>query len=415
MEIQESKIADLTPDNANANRGTERGRRAVAESIERLGAGRSILVDKHGRIIAGNKTAEAAEAAGLEDALIVPTDGKRLVVVQRTDLDLTEGGAARELAYADNRASELGLDWDLEQIAADLEAGVELTGMFDAGELAALLGGESAAPDRERREIVGDPDALPEDVPARCAVGELWQLGRHRLLVGDSIDHDNIARLYGDEQVDIILTDPPYCSGGFQEAGRVKGSTTACKKAKIARDNLTTEGLEALLERAIGRIPSKGCCYAFCDWRQIFTVRRVIEALGYAYRALVVWDKESAGMGGPWRHQHELVCFGSRRTEPGWGQLGDVLRCKRSGNEHHTTEKPVELLRMLLRNTEGAIVADPFAGSGSSLIACEAEGRTWRGSELVPRYGDVILARWEALTRKTAQRLEAGRGDSSDT
>lgn len=135
-----TSIADLTPDQNNANKGTKRGVDLLEQSLQSYGAGRSVLVDKNGVIIAGNKTIEGAVGIGLDDVEVVRTDGKRVVVVQRTDLDLGEGGAARQLAYADNRASEVGLAWDEERIAADLEGGVDLSNMWFKGELEALVG-----------------------------------------------------------------------------------------------------------------------------------------------------------------------------------------------------------------------------------------------------------------------------------
>ena len=131
-------ISDLTPDPANANKGTERGAIQLENSLREYGAGRSIVVDKHGVVIAGNKTLEAAADMGL-DVRTIETDGTELVVVQRIDLDLADGDTkARELAYADNRTSEF-LEWDAERIAADLEAGVDLDSMFRKDELDAIL------------------------------------------------------------------------------------------------------------------------------------------------------------------------------------------------------------------------------------------------------------------------------------
>lgn len=141
-----TKVSDLTPDQKNANKGTQRGRALVRKSLQDLGAGRSILADANGAVIAGNKTLEAANAAGIP-VRVVETDGSELVVVQRTDLDLSDPiGKARRLAYADNRAGQLGLDWDAQQIAADVEAGLDLsaldfdsslTGVFDIGGISA--------------------------------------------------------------------------------------------------------------------------------------------------------------------------------------------------------------------------------------------------------------------------------------
>mgnify|MGYP006297515587 CR=1 FL=1 len=136
-------IEDLQPDAENANKGTERGRGMVEHSLRQYGAGRSIVVDRDGGTIAGNKTLEAAADIGLP-VRVVQTDGSELVVVQRTDLDLDGDGPeaemARQLAYADNRTSEVGLDWDLERMAADLEGGLDLSSMFSDGELDKILG-----------------------------------------------------------------------------------------------------------------------------------------------------------------------------------------------------------------------------------------------------------------------------------
>ena len=133
-----AKLSDLTPDRSNANRGTERGRYALEASLRKYGAGRSILLDREGRIIAGNKTAETAADVGIDDVIIVPTDGRQLVAVQRTDLDL-DSKEARELAYADNRVGQLDLDFDPEQILADLAAGVDLAQFWRQDELDELL------------------------------------------------------------------------------------------------------------------------------------------------------------------------------------------------------------------------------------------------------------------------------------
>ena len=128
-QVEQTKIAELTPDPQNANLGTERGLRALDDSLASVGLGRSVVTDKHGRIIAGNKTVERATDRGFEDAIVVHTDGKQLVVVQRDDLDLADADPnndARKLAFYDNRVAELDLSWSPEQLQADKEAGVEI-------------------------------------------------------------------------------------------------------------------------------------------------------------------------------------------------------------------------------------------------------------------------------------------------
>ena len=125
-DVREAKIDELVPDRKNANKGTQAGLRALDKSLRDFGAGRSILIDKDGEIIAGNKTTERAADLGIDDVIIVPTDGTKLVAVQRTDLDLDTDPEARQLAYADNRIAEIDLEWDYEQVDFDLEQGVDL-------------------------------------------------------------------------------------------------------------------------------------------------------------------------------------------------------------------------------------------------------------------------------------------------
>ena len=134
MSVESRKLHELTPDHANANKGTERGRYALEASLRQYGAGRSILLDKNGRIIAGNKTAEVAADVGMEDVIVVQTDGKQIVAVQRTDLDI-DSVEGRGLAYADNRVGELSLEWDAQQVLADLDAGMDLSGLWRQDEL----------------------------------------------------------------------------------------------------------------------------------------------------------------------------------------------------------------------------------------------------------------------------------------
>jgi hypothetical protein len=133
------KITDLQPDAHNANRGTKRGHDAVTSSLKHCGAGRSILIDKHGKIIAGNKTAASAAQAGIDDVLVVPTDGTQIIAVQRTDLDLDTDAKARELAIADNRTAELGLEWDADALA-ELSADLNLQPYFSDTQLSELTG-----------------------------------------------------------------------------------------------------------------------------------------------------------------------------------------------------------------------------------------------------------------------------------
>lgn len=144
--MKQTKITELIPDPRNANKGTERGRGMLEKSLQELGAGRSILCDKNNVVIAGNKTIEVAAESGFENALIVETDGTQLVVVKRTDLDLTKDEKAKKLAIADNRTSEISLSWEPE-ILAELSQDVDLSGFFTEDELSDLVKGAIAEPD----------------------------------------------------------------------------------------------------------------------------------------------------------------------------------------------------------------------------------------------------------------------------
>lgn len=141
MTEKKKKLTDLTLDQRNANQGTEFGRTVLEKSLRQFGAGRSILIDKHGNVIAGNKTAEAAVELGIDEVIIVKTRGDQVVAVQRTDLDLEEqGGVARQMAYADNRAGEVGLVWDQAQLQFDLEAGLDLSWGWSNDQLEQIQG-----------------------------------------------------------------------------------------------------------------------------------------------------------------------------------------------------------------------------------------------------------------------------------
>ena len=166
MAKRKAEYDGITPDLRNANRGTERGRYMVEASLRETGAGRSIVLDKDGRIIAGNKTFEAASDIGLP-VRIVQTDGTELVAVQRTDLDLSDDtGAARKLAYYDNRAGQIGLEWDASVLLGDLTAGLDLSAMFRQDELDELLGGLTP-PDFAPVDVSEQP-RLDQKAPVTC-------------------------------------------------------------------------------------------------------------------------------------------------------------------------------------------------------------------------------------------------------
>lgn len=155
-------IGQLTPDPANANKGTQRGLSLLDDSLRKHGAGRSILIDRNGRIIAGNKTAERAADIGLDELIVVQTDGKKLVAVQRTDLDLNDP-EARMLAYADNRTGEVDLSWNIEQLLADVESGLPIADLWNDAEFAALLEGAANG-------LLTEGDGKAQEIPEQFMI-----------------------------------------------------------------------------------------------------------------------------------------------------------------------------------------------------------------------------------------------------
>jgi DNA modification methylase len=385
----------LVPYARNARTHSDAQVAQIAASIREWGWTVPVLVDEQGGLLAGHCRVEAARKLGLADVPVMVAAGwstaqKRAYVLADNKLALNAGwdpGLLRvELA-------------DLKKMGADLQ----LVG-FDARELAGLLDDGGGR--------LTDPDKLPappvEPVTRR---GDLWGLGRHRVICGDATQPDAVARLFGGASIDCILTDPPYCSGGFQEAGKSAGSigtrmvkTGARHEGGIANDKLSTRGYLALMKAVLGLVDAP-ILYAFTDWRMWINLYDVAESSGFGIRNMVVWDKGTPGMGRGWRTQHELVAFGARSAvdfSPSKAQ-GNVIASKRTGNKLHPTQKPVDLLEAILGVTDMALnVYDPFGGSGTTLMACETTGRCCFAAELSPQFVDVIIRRWQDFTGQEA-------------
>ena len=234
----------------------------------------------------------------------------------------------------------------------------------------------------------------------------MWLLGDHRLLCGDCTNAGDVARAL-DAQHFITVTDPPYCSGGSQEAQKGAGTW-----GNIASDSLSTRGYQKLIESVLSHIHPQAV-YIFTDWRMWTALFDVVEAKGHAVRSMLVWAKESPGMGGLWRTQHELVLFGSRENQAkrkGKASVGNILRANRTGNLLHYTEKPVSLISNIINNDGTAThrvnapVYDPFVGSGTTIIACEQLDRRCYAIEIESKYVDVCVERWEQFTGNKAKR-----------
>lgn len=257
---------------------------------------------------------------------------------------------------------------------------------------------------------IGD-DQIPEP-PAEpvSKQGDLYRLGDHWLYCGDCKNPKSVEAVMRGEKPLLVISDPPYCSGGFQEAGKKAGTW-----GEIASDNLSTRGYKALITGMLEAARPQ-TAYLFTDWRMWVPLLDVVESCGIACRNMLVWDKKHPGLGSTvWRQQHELIMFASRAggKKTSWkGGQGNVITCSRTRNEHHYTEKPVELLMTFMKQDERSErekcpILDPFVGSGSTIIAAEKIGRSCRAIEIEPKFVDVCVRRWEEFTGEKAEKVEA--------
>ena len=381
----------------------------MERSLNELGAGRSILVDKNGKIIAGNKTQEAAIKAGIKKVRIIETTGDELVAVKRTDVDI-DSAKGRELALVDNLATQVNLAWD----EAEIEA-MEVEG-FDASdwgwEASDVGDGEgktekntSSAQDNPAQEDDFDPDAKFEQ---RVQTGDIWSLGAHRLLCGDSTDPTTILRLLGEERADLWLTDPPYnvdYVGKTKDALKIqndKKEDGAFRQFLIDAFKAATQGMKDGASFYIWHADSEGMNF-----------RLAVREAGLLYKQCLIWNKSSFVLGRQDYHwKHEPCLYG---WKPGashhWyadrkqSTVIDFDRPNRSAE--HPTMKPIGLFGYEILNScpKGGIVLDTFAGSGTTIIAAEQLERRGYCIELDPHYCNVIIARWEKLTGQKAMKL----------
>jgi DNA modification methylase len=418
-------VEDLTLDGANVNRGTERGRKVIDWSITELGAGRSILADASGNVLAGNKTTEVALNHGLP-VRVIQTDGSELVVVQRTDLDLFGDGKererARQLAIADNRTQTLSYSEDVEVLLEHAQ-GVDLAPLYAEEEIAALMA--SLTPEMNAPGAGGDDfDTTPEETQTRVRYGDLWQCGEHRVLCGDSTKAEDVARVMDGKKAVLMNTDPPY---GIAYVSNAQTKDQAEDYAEIANDELDGEKLQAFLEQCIrAAVPHLVENAAFYLWHPMPTQGTFFAAAAAAAADIlihrqIIWVKPSMVFGrGDYHWRHELCFYGWRRGHRpafyGERNQTTVWEIGRENDKVHPTQKPVDLFVAPIRNhtKRGDVVYEPFAGSGSQFIAAEREGRKCYGLELEPKYVNVILSRWEAETGKQAVLLERNGEDKAN-
>jgi DNA modification methylase len=368
---------------------------AVMASLREFGFRQPIVVDAEDFIIVGHTRHKAAQKLGLAQ---VP-------VHVATDLTPAQVKAYR---IADNQTATIA-DWDMELLPLELLGLQEMNfdlGLlgFDAEELARLMGTE-AAPG------LTDPDEIPE-VPAEPTTkpGDLWVLGDHRLLCGDSTNPQHLTTLMNQQQAKMMFTDPPWnVAIGLDSNPRHR------QRAGLKNDNLSAEQFQQFLNGFVGAIEDhiSGDVYCVLGASEWPTLDSTLRARGFHWSATIIWAKDIFVLGRSkyhrryepiwygWREKAKSSFIGRRDVDDVW----EIARPKRSPD--HPTTKPVQLpVRAIINSSvPGDIVVDPFGGSGSTLIACEQTQRSAYLMEIDPGYCDVIVRRWENFTGRKAERI----------
>ena len=385
-----TSINSLLSDHKNARRRTDRSAELIKESLQRYGAARSIVIDEDNRILAGNGTIEGAKAAGIKNVRIIETDGTEVIAIKRSGLSEDEKVG---LALADNRTADLS-EWD-QAMLHTLSQEHDLSPWFDQEDLNELLAVTELPPEEGKT----DPDEVPEAPEEPITKpGDLWILGNHRLLCGDSTNIQHVERLMDGKKADMVFTDPPY--------GMSYQSNMRTKSAKFAvienDDKIITDWLP------LATAFSTGFCFVWTTWKVLDQWLAVTKDFA-PLTNMVVWDKGGGGIGDlkkTYLTDHEIALVFNRGAELTGKRIGSVwdIGKDRAAEYVHPTQKPVALAEQVLDTTtmRGHIILDFFGGSGSTLIACERQHRHARLMELDPAYVDVIVKRWEDFTGNTA-------------
>jgi DNA modification methylase len=384
-----TSVKDLKSDHKNARRRTDRSASLIAESLKRFGAARSIVIDEDGRILAGNGTVEGAKKAGIDKLRIIEAEGDELIAVRRAGL--TEDQKVG-LALADNRSSDLS-EWDNEMLR-QLSEEHDLAPWFEQEDLNELLAVTELPPEEGKT----DPDDVPE-APEEPVTkpGDLWILGNHRLLCGDSTNIQHVERLMDEQKADMVYCDPPYGMNLNTDYSQIKGSAKSpnakgYKWKEVIGDNKDFD--PSALITLFQDVPEQfwwGADYYF-------------ECLPRG-GSLLVWqkrDKADAEMIG---NDFE-ICWSKQRHKKAtfWKRWVGFDSVERGEKRVHPTQKPIDLHVWVFEQwgKPSDCVVDLFGGSGSTLIACEKTSRHCRMMELDPAYCDVIVKRWEDFTGNKA-------------
>ncbi len=380
MELKTLNLKDIKPydKNPRKNNGAVD---AVMESIKQCSYVAPIIVDEDFIILAGHTRYKALKKLGRKEAEVIIKDG------------LSEE-QKRKYRILDNKTNEFAL-WDDDLLAEEL-LGLDFDG-FDFG--------FDIEPKEETEVIEDEAPEIDEESEPIAKLGDIWQLGRHRLMCGDSTSAENIQLLAAGAQVDLLLTDPPY---NVAYEGKTKD------KLKIQNDNMSNDAFREFLKDAFmaaDSVMKPGA--VFYIWHadsEGYNFRGACFDIGWTVRQCLIWNKNSMVLGRQDYHwKHEPCLYG---WKDGAGHLWasdrkqtTVINWARPVRaDIHPTMKPVGLFDYQIKNNTkgGDIVLDPFNGSGTTIMACEQNGRVAYAMELDPRYVDATIKRWEEFTGEKA-------------
>jgi DNA modification methylase len=375
MQIQEVEVSKLIPYAKNSRTHDDAQIAQLAASIKEFGWTNPILVDGDKGIIAGHGRLLAARKLGYNKVPVIEL--KHMTEAQK-----------RAYVIADNKLA-LNAGWDNNFLALELQDlkdqdfDLSLLG-FDDKELDALLSPEIV-------DGLTDEDAVPDTpIEPKTKLGDIYILGNHRLMCGDSTSIDAVEKLMDGNSVDIVYTDPPY---------NVAFNGRSGKHDVIKNDNLTDHEFENFIQEVCSMVQTINpkAYYIWCNWKFYSILQTKLK-----FKTCIVWAKNVFGMGKGYRHQHEFCLFNGEVDE--WVKNeSDLWEVKKDHNYVHPTQKPVALsVRAFGNHIKLLNVLDMFGGSGSTLIGAEQTGRKAFVMELDPKYCDVIVKRWEDFTGKKA-------------
>ncbi|WP_311052743.1 DNA modification methylase [Enterococcus faecalis] len=387
MDIKVQKTEDLIPYEKNP-RHNEDAITAVAKSIEKFGFKVPIVVDASNVIVNGRTRLKAAKYLGLKEVPTIIAD------------DLTPE-QIKAFRLADNKVGEIAT-WDEELLNAELDELADLD--FDMTEFGFDL------PDIEGEEVEVIEDEFEEELPAEpiSKLGDIYQLGRHRLMCGDSTNSLEVEKLMGNKKADLLITDPPY-----NVAYEGKGKEALTIKNDSKETNEFHSFLYEAFSAAINNMKLGSSFYVWYASSEVVNFHTALEEAGFLVKQELIWNKNSMVLSRQdyhWKHEPCLYGWASGGSHSWYSDRKQttILNFDRpTVNKEHPTMKPVALFDYQIKNSskQGDCILDLFGGSGTTLIACEQNEREAYLMELDPRYVDVIIARWEAFTGEVAVKI----------